>query len=112
MAKSLNFNTIKKQYMTVTLPDEKQTVLLIGTPTKALMGELDMLQTTLEAINNGDSSGVVDDLYTACAKIMSNNKVGTKITKSFLEKILDIEDITIFFFSYVEFIESLANEKN
>ena len=112
MAKILDFNKIKKQYMTVILPDEKKTTLLIGTPTKNLMSELEIIQSNLVAIDNGDDSVVIDELYSASAKSMSLNKAGVKITKGKLEKLFDIEDLVIFFSEYMEFVTSIANQKN
>lgn len=111
MSYNLNFNTIKKQFMTVTLPDEKQTVLMIGTPTKSLLAELSTLEDQLKNVANGDDVSI-ESLYDACAKIMSRNKAGTKITRQKLEKCLDIEDITVFFYSYIDFVTTIGNQKN
>lgn len=109
----LNFNNIKKQYLTVVLPDEKQTTLLIGSPTKALTSEINTIQSNLEMINNENSDEfTLDELYNACAKVMSRNKAEIKITKKQLEKIFDVEDILIFFTAYVNFVTELANQKN
>ncbi len=113
MAKVLNFNEIKKQTMTVILPDEKQTTLKIGTPSKALIGELDVIRAELMAYN-GDApdSDALEKLYTSCAKILSNNTSGKKITKAFLKNIFDVEDVIILYQEYVDFVVSLANSKN
>lgn len=111
MAKPLNFNTVKKQYWNVTLKDG--TVLLIGTPTKALMDDLSLLQdsidTTGEEKNNIEAT---DDLYNACARVMSRNKAGKKITKEYLAEIFDFEDITIFFEGYMAFMDEVTGSKN
>ena len=113
MAKFLNFNNIKKQYLNVTLADEKSTTLLIGTPTKKLMDDLVLLQSSIEAIEeNSENTEAFDELYTACAKIMSRNKAGVVITKEKLEDIFDFEDIIIFFTAYMEFIDEVASSKN
>ena len=113
MAKSLNFNNVKKQYLTVTLPDEKNTTLLIGTPTKRLMDDLMLIQSNLETLEeNTDNNEAFDELYTACAKIMSRNKVGVVITKEKLEDIFDFEDVMIFFNAYMEFIDEVTRSKN
>ena len=113
MAKPLNFNNIKKKYLTVTLADEKNTTLMIGTPTKAIMDDLIVLKSSLEAIEeDGTDSAATDDLYTACAKVMSRNKAGVKISKSDLEEIFDFEDIMIFFIAYMDFISEVTSEKN
>lgn len=113
MSKPLNFNNVKKQYLTVTLADEKKTTLMIGTPTKALMDDLVLLQSSLETLskdeNNTEATG---DLYNACAKVMSRNKGGIKITKEYLEEIFDFEDIIIFFNAYMNFISEVTGGKN
>jgi hypothetical protein len=113
MAKSLNFNNLKKQYLSVTLADEKNTTLLIGTPTKKLMDDLTLLQSNLEAIEeDSGNTESFDELYTVCAKIMSRNKAGVIITKEKLEDIFDFEDVVIFFNAYMEFISEVTGSKN
>ena len=78
MSKTLNFNTVKKEYLTVTLADEKRTVLMIGTPTKRVMSNLIALNESLEDIHDDSvySDEIMDNLYESCAKIMSANKAG------------------------------------
>ena len=112
MAKMLNFNNVKKQYLNVTLADENNTVLMIGTPTKAVMTDLVLLQSGLESLSDGDNDEALDDLYSVCARVMSRNKAGKKITKEYLEEIFDFEDIIIFFHAYVNFVSELSNAKN
>lgn len=111
MAKPLNFNTVKKQYWNVTLKDG--TVLLIGTPTKALMDDLSLLQNSIDT--TGDEKNNIeatDDLYNACARVMSRNKAGKKITKEYLAELFDFEDITIFFEGYMAFMDEVTGSKN
>lgn len=112
MAKSLNFNTIKKQYLTITLNDEKKTTIMIGTPTKAIMNEMLSLSDSLESDGDNVSQETIDDLYYVCARVMSRNKGGVNITKEYLEEIFDIEDLFIFFNAYMDFVTVLGNEKN
>lgn len=113
MSKSLNFNNVKKQFLTVTLADEKNTTLMIGTPTKAIMDDLTLLQKSMNSINDDESNAeATDDLYNACARVMSRNKAGVKITKEFLAEIFDFEDITIFFNAYMDFIDEVIGSKN
>ena len=113
MAKTLNFNNVKKKYLTVTLNDEKNTTIMIGTPTKAILSELISLKSSLEAIEDDSTdSDAIDELYTACAKVMSRNKGGVRISKEDLEEIFDLEDIMIFFNAYMEFIGEVSNQKN
>lgn len=114
MSRVLNFNDIQKSYLTVTLNDEKQTSLMIGTPTKRVMDNLMLLQETFKGVNEGAEveSGVMDDLYNACAQIMSNNKTRTRIDADKLADLFDFEDIFLFFNTYMEFVAAVTNSKN
>ena len=113
MAKPLDFKTIPKQYLTVTLPDEKGTTLLIGTPNKKLMDDLMVLQTTIDRFDeNTTDTESFNELFDACAKIMSRNKANIEITKEMLEEIFDLEDIMIFFNAYMGFIDEVSGSKN
>lgn len=111
MAKALNFNKVKKNYLPVTFADENETTIFVGTPTKAIMDDLTILQASIDEIDE-DGAAETGELYEACAKIMSRNKTGAKITREFLESVFDFEDIVIFFHAYMEFISEVINSKN
>lgn len=110
MSKTLDFNRLKKQYFTITLADENNTVLMIGTPTKAILDDFLNLKNTLTAENMGDDA--ITELYEICARIMSRNKTGVKITTAQIQELFDFEDILIFIRAYSEFISEVANSKN
>ena len=111
MAKTLDFTTRKKEYLTVKLNDEKKTVLLIGTPTKELLDEF--LSVTDQIGDDGEvSKEALDDLYRVCARIMSKNKGGITVTDTEISSIFDLEDIMIFFNAYSEFLTNVTNAKN
>ena len=113
MPKPLNFNNVKKNYLPVTLNDEKNTTLFVGTPTKAIMNDLVVLQSGLETISDDDTNvEAIDDLYSACARVMSRNKAGVKITPEYLSEVFDFEDIIIFFKAYMNFISEVTASKN
>ena len=113
MAKALNFNNVKKKYLTVTLADENNTTLMIGTPTKAIMDDLIALKGSLKAIeDDATDAESTEELFAACAKLMSRNKGGVKISKEYLEEIFDFEDIMIFFNAYMDFITEVTSVKN
>lgn len=113
MAKPLNFNNVKKQYLTVTLADDAKTTLMIGTPTKAIMDDLVAIQDSFRDIQEDEANAeAVEDLYRACARVMSRNKGGIEITTDFLEELFDFEDILIFFNAYMDFVGELGNSKN
>lgn len=110
MAKTLDFNKIKKTYFTIRLADEKQTTLMLCMPTKEIIDELVSMKDSLEA--ESMETEAVDDLYELCVKIMGRNKGGIKVLKEDLEKVLDFEDIIVFIRAYTEFISEITNSKN
>ena len=113
MAKTLDFSKVKKSYLPVTFADENGTTIFVGTPTKAIMDDLTILKASLDEIDeDGTGDTGTGELYAACAKIMSRNKTGAKITTEFLETVFDFEDIVIFFRGYMEFISEVINQKN
>ena len=113
MAKPLNFNNLKKRYLSVTLADENQTTLFIGMPSKVIMDNLTLLQASLESIrDNENDADAIDDMYDACAKVMSRNKAGIRIDKEFLENLFDMEDIIVFFDAYMNFVTEVTDQKN
>ena len=109
MAKTLDFTTRKKEFFTVKLDDEKQTVLLIGTPTKNVMQ--DFLALNMEELEDAQA---INEIYEVCAKVMSFNKGGIKITSDYLsnECNFDIADIMTFFNAYSDFISEISHAKN
>ena len=113
MAKTLDFTTRKKTYLTVKLDDKKKTVLLIGTPNKEVLTEFLGIQERFDAEDEADKE-TINDLYNVCARVMSFNKGGINITPDYLSKEckFDIEDIMVFFRGYSEFLESVTNVKN
>lgn len=106
--KTLDFNKTKKKFFKVILPDEEQTEILVSTPTKSIMEEVTTLQAQLTTVEEDE---VIDRLYEVCAGIMSRNKEGKEITVEIL-KCLDLEDLTLFLASYLQFINELAETKN
>ena len=113
MPKALNFNKVKKTYLPVTFADEKETTIFVGTPTKAIMDDLTVLQSNIEEIGeDGSDENNTGELFEACAKIMSRNKTGAKITREYLESVFDYEDIILFFRAYMEFIREVISSKN
>lgn len=112
MAKSLDFNKVAKQYLTVTLADDKKTTLMIGTPDKKTMEELVLLQDAIEGMEEEKDTEKMDCLYALCARLMSRNKAGIEVKKEMIETLFDFEDIIIFFNAYMDFIDEVMKTKN
>lgn len=110
--KALDFNKVKKQYLSVTFADEKGTTILIGTPSKAILDSFMQIKESLDNTQGEPDQDMINDLYDLCARIMSRNKTGYHVTVDFLSEIFDIEDIVIFITAYAEFIEAVTKAKN
>lgn len=110
MAKALDFNTLKKQYLTVTLADENKTKLMITTPTKKVLDSFVSIKDSLDLEEMGETA--IDELYGIVALVMSHNKTGVKITKEKIEEIMDFEDVIVFIQAYTDFISEVTNSKN
>lgn len=110
MTKTLDFNKTKKNYLTIILPDEEKTRLQVLTPTKRLLAELTNIlpDVTDDMPNEEDLNG----LYEFCARLMSRNKAGVKITGEQLAECLDFEDVIAFFETFTDFINEVAGSKN
>ena len=110
MTKTLDFNKTKKNYLTIVLPDEEKTRLQVLTPTKRLLAELTNIlpDVTDDMPNEEDLNG----LYEFCARLMSRNKAGVKITGEQLAECLDFEDVIAFFETFTDFINEVAGSKN
>lgn len=109
MAKTLDFNKVKKKFLTVILPDEDMTTLFVLTPTKGIMDEFKLIQESSTDTNNVE---VMDDMFKICAKIMSRNKSNIEVTAEQLGECLDVEDLSIFIQTYSQFLHDIANQKN
>ncbi|WP_338547363.1 hypothetical protein V1225_01590 [Emergencia sp. JLR.KK010] len=107
--KALDFNTLKKKYLTVTLPDENKTKLMLRTPTKRILNEFINLEKILE---DGTDDDGLEEIYDTLAIIMSHNKTGRKVETETLIELMDMEDIVIFLQSYMDFVSEIVALKN
>ena len=62
MSNTLDFNKLKKKYLTVILADEKNTTLMIGTPTKAVSDELMSMESYLANLTGDASEETLSEL--------------------------------------------------
>lgn len=106
---TFNFNSLKKKTMTVILPDERKTALIIGVPSKSIMDEIISIYENLDENNGYEVMETVYDLY---SKILNGNKNNIKITPEQIEEMFDFEDVLLFIKSYVKFINEVTGTKN
>lgn len=102
MAKALDLRNTKKEFFTLTFKDGKK--IFVSMPTKKVFDELSSID------ENSEESA--DQIYSALASALSINKAKKDITKEYLEKNVDIEDLIVIFKAYVNFVSENANQKN
>lgn len=115
MAKTLDFNKLKKPFITITLNDKEKTKINVLPPSKKLFEDIniirnrliDMVNLPIEEIEEKD---VVGEFYEAVANAMSRNKEEIEITKEMLETLLDFKDIWTFLDLYIK--ELMETQKN
>lgn len=114
MNKTLDFNSIQKPTLTLTMPDEARTVIRVTTPTVALVEKLVAnegdLKKTLETPNREG----VDAAFALAAEYISINKEGITVTAEDLRAKYnwEIDELIIFFSAYKDFVETLETAKN
>lgn len=109
----LDFNKINKTYLTITLTDGK--TYMLTTPTKRLLNKIlsmDSILKTSDEENTSINEETIDSLYEISAEIMSTNKTNTKVSSEELANLMDIEDLMLFFNTYMSYIEKVTNLKN
>lgn len=117
MARQLNFQKVKKEFLTITFNDDRK--ILVRQPTKKIMDQLGDLGEAIsevdvdngEATENNDRESL-DIIYGMCAQIMTNNMAKERIEVDYLSEALDVEDLILFFNAYTEFIGDLDQVKN
>ena len=113
---NLDFRKSVKQYMIITLIDGKQ--LEICKPSKAVFNLFRPLSQSFNDLENKEmteteSWDLLDVIYDLCSKIMSHNRKREEITVEYLENTLDIDDLKLFFESYMAFVnDGLQHVKN
>lgn len=107
----LDFNKVKKEVLTIILPDNEK--LLVRKPTKRIMDQLLLMSSDFERLQEEElSEQTLSDIYLVCSEIMSNNRQGKNVSETYLSELLDIEDLVLFFNTYTTFINSISEVKN
>lgn len=114
MPKIIDFNAYRRPEIVLVMKDEASTVLHVTAPSEQLVGELRAnlheLQTTLTK-QDEEASRMV---YHLAAKLCNCNLDGRTFTGEDLATKygLNLEDMALFYMSYVEFIDEIEKAKN
>lgn len=114
MAKTLNFNSVRRPTLNLVMKDEAQTQIRVTVPNQALIERLQAVAGELQDIVNGKSGDSVEAVYELTASLMSCNTTGQPVSVEDLrgKYQLELEDIIIFFSAYLDFINEVTCAKN
>lgn len=114
MAKTLDFNTLKRPGLPLVLKDADKTRITVTTPTEGLVEELQAAAPELSRIYETRDAESIHAVYDLAARVISNNLSGLKVTVDELRGKygLDIYDLLFFFQAYTDFISSISDAKN
>lgn len=125
----VNFQKVKRNYMTLTFDDEREEdgqikecekIIHVGMPKKrvftALMDMQDIINRKKEAGTEKEKNDVdreiIDELYDLTAEILSNNMKGERFTADWVDEYLTIEEIKEFLTQYTKFANGEATNPN
>ena len=114
MAKTLDFNSYRRPTLLLRMKDEDQTKLHVTTPTVELVEELRVNLTELQAALVGNDAKASRAVYDLAAKLINCNLDGVETTGEELatKYEMNLEDMTMFFTVYMDFLAEIKNAKN
>ncbi len=114
MAKMLDFNSYRRPTLLLRMKDDGQTKLHVTTPTVELVEELRANLVELQAALTGNDATASHAVYELAAKLINCNLDGVVTTAEELATKfeMNLEDMTMFFTAYMDFLEETKNAKN
>lgn len=114
MAHSLDFNSIKKPVLRLTMKDEARTVIRVTTPRASLIDRLVANLDDLESILRGKDKESIKAAFDLVADLISCNLDFLTVTGDELRTKygMELDDMVIFVNAYLDFINELQNAKN
>ena len=114
MAKMLDFNSYRRPTLLLRMKDEQQTKLHVTTPTVELVEELKANLPELKMALTGNDAAASLAVYELAANLMNCNLDGIEINAEQLavKYEMNLEDLTMFFTVYMDFLEEVKKAKN
>lgn len=114
MAKMLDFNSYRRPTLLLRMKDEQQTKLHVTTPTVELVEELKANLPELKLALTGNDNEAGAAVYELAAKLLNCNLDGVTIDAEALavKYEMNLEDLTMFFTVYMDFLEEVKTAKN
>ena len=114
MAKTLDFNSYRRPTLILSMKDDKRTKIHVTTPTVELVEELRANLTELQNALVGNDATASRAVYDLAAKLINCNMDGLTVTAEELATTyeMNLEDMTMFFTVYMDFVSEIKNTKN
>lgn len=112
--KSLDFNTLQRPYLELTMQDTERTVIKVSTPTENLVEEFETALPELQALPQTGNAEALQASYNLAAKIINCNRSFVTVTAEELRSKykMDLESLIVFFSVYMDFLNEIYNAKN
>lgn len=114
MAKTLDFNKVKRPVLQLIMQDENRTEIKVSAPTQSLVEELrDLLPELERVLAPGDKESAMA-AYDLAARLINCNRSLVSVTGEELRNKyrMDLESLLIFYSAYTDFISEIQNAKN
>ena len=114
MTKTLDFNSYRRPTLILSMKDEDQTKIHVTTPTMELVEKLRANLVELQAALTGRDAVASRAVYDLASKLINCNLDGVEVTGEELatKYEMNLEDMTMFFTFYMEFLAEIKNAKN
>ena len=114
MRKTLDFNSIEKPVLVITMKDDAHTEISVTSPTEEL---IERLQANASAITEATKEGTAESIrvvFTLMADLINCNLEYIKVTAEELRDKyrMKLYDATVFFSAYMDFIDEIKTAKN
>lgn len=114
MARELNFNSLERPHLKLTMRDADHTVLRVTTPTEELVEKLTACAGELQEVLERKDADATRAAWDLLADFLSYNMEGIKVTADDLRGKygLYLEDAILLMKTYMDFITDITNAKN
>lgn len=114
MAKKLDFNSIKKPTLEITMKDDAATLFRVTTPREECVERLEAMGKELKEIVDRGDRAEARAVYELAAELFGFNLDNIPVTAEDLRDVyhLDLEDLVVFFSTYMDFITEVSAAKN
>lgn len=114
MERTLDFNSVKRPSMLLTMKDEAKTKIHVSTPTEALVEELQTVSAEMDSVLSAGDSESVKASFDLAARLINCNSDGIRVTADELrgKYNIDLVDLVLFFSIYTDFVDEIGKAKN